>query len=382
MTVTIRPVSSPADRKRFVDIAFRLNRGDVNWVPPLRSEALELISPGKNPFYEHAEQQLFIADRDGEPVGRISAHIDHLWLAMPAEQGGGPGIGNWGLFEAADEQTAHALIAAAEHWLRTRGMTSVMAPLSCSIWEEPGLLVQGHDHPPTVMMGHANPDYQGWIEPLGYMGIKDLLAYDLDIREAFPPLVQRIVSSGERNPRIHIRKVDKSRFDEEAALILSILNDAWSDNWGFVPITPSEIEYTGRKLKPVIFEDLVRIAEVEGEPVAFMLTLPDLNELTADLDGRLFPFGFAKLLWRLRHPKVRTMRVPLMGVVKRLQATRLASQLAFMMIEYIRRDSVTNYGASRGEIGWILEDNQGMRSIAETVLGRVNKVYRIYSKPL
>lgn len=382
MTLAIRPVAGKADRKRFVDLAFRLNATDPNWIPPLRAEALELITPGKNPFYEHAEQQLFLAERGGQLVGRISAHIDHLWLTMPAEQGGGPGIGNWGLLEAADQEVATALIATAEDWLRGKGMTSAMAPISCSIWEEPGLLVQGHDHPPTVMMGHANAAYQGWIERLGYEGIKDLLTYDLGIVEPFPPLVQRIISSGERNPRIRIRKVDKNRFEEEAHLILSILNDAWSDNWGFVPITPTEIAYTGRKLKPIVFEDLVRVAEVEGEPVAFMLTLPDLNELIADLDGRLFPFGFAKLLWRLRKPQVRTMRVPLMGVVKKLQATRLASQLAFMMIEYIRRDAVANFGATRGEIGWILDDNQGMRSIAETIDSKVNKVYRIYSKDL
>ena len=380
--LSVRPIGGKHDRKLFVDAAYRLNASDPNWVPPLRMEALELITPGKNPFYEHAEQQLYLAERGGKVVGRISAHIDHLLLGMPPEQGGGPGVGNWGLFEAADAEAATTLIESAEAWLRDKGMTSVMAPISCSIWEEPGLLVQGHDHPPTVMMGHANAAYQGWIEALGYRGIKDLLTYDLDITQEFPPLVQRIVASGERNPRIRVRQVDKSRFDEEAALILSILNDAWSDNWGFVPITASEIAYTGKKLKPIVFEDLIRVAEVEGEPVAFMMTWPDLNELTGDLNGSLFPFGFAKLLWRLRHPKVRTMRVPLMGVVKKLQGTRLASQLAFMMIEYIRRASVENYGATRGEIGWILDDNQGMRSIAETIESKVNKIYRIYSKQL
>lgn len=381
-SINVRPVATRRDRNLFVDLAYTLNAADPNWIPPLRMEAMELITPGKNPFYEHADQQLFLAEREGKLVGRISAHIDHLLTGMSPEQGGGPGVGNWGLFEAADAEVAETLINTAEAWLRERGMTSAMAPVSCSIWEEPGLLVQGHDHPPTVMMGHNNRAYQAWIEALGYSGIKDLFTYDLDITQQFPPLVQRIVTSGERNPRITIRKVDKSRFDEEAALILSILNDAWSDNWGFVPITASEITYTGKKLKPIVFEDLIRVAEVEGEPVAFMMTLPDLNEFTRDLNGSLFPFGFAKLLWRLRRPKVRTMRVPLMGVVKRLQATRLASQLAFMMIEYIRRAAVENYGATRGEIGWILEDNQGMRSIAETIESRVNKVYRIYSKAL
>ena len=171
---------------------------------------------------------------------------------------------------------------------------------------------------------------------------------------------------GEKNPRIRIRKVDKSKFDEEAALILNILNDAWSNNWGYVPLTEAEIAYAGKKLKPIIFEELVRIAEIDGEPVAFMLTIPDINELTKDLNGELFPFNFIKLLWRLRKPRTRRLRVPLMGVAKKLHDSRLASQLAFMMIEYTRRDARRrSIGATHGEFGWILEDNKGMLSIAE-----------------
>jgi hypothetical protein len=294
----------------------------------------------------------------------------------------GEGIGQWGMFEAEDAETAAALIETAERWLRNQRMTRSMGPFSLCIWDEPGLLIQGHDHPPTVMMGHNSPAYEAWVEAAGYGKVKDLFTYELDITQQFPPIVQRIVASGERNARIVIRKVDKSRFDEEAALILSILNDAWSDNWGFTPLTDAEIAYAGKKLKPIVREDLIRVAEVDGEPVAFMMTLPNLNELMADLDGRLFPFGWAKLLWRLQHPNTRTMRVPLMGVLKRLQATRLASQLAFMMIEYIRRDSIVAYGSRRGEIGWILEDNQGMRSIAEAIESGINRVYRVYEKPL
>ena len=194
--------------------------------------------------------------------------------------------------------------------------------------------------------------------------------------------MKRIIQSGERNPRIVVREVDKSKFKEEAAIILAILNDAWSDNWGFVPLTEPEIDDVGVKLKPIVFNDLIRIAELDGKPVAFMITLPDLNEAIAPLKGNLLPFGWAKLLLWLRRPKVRTMRVPLMGVVKELQSSRMASQLAFMMIEYIRRAAVTRYGASRGEIGWILDDNQGMRSIAETIESHVNKVYQVYEKAL
>lgn len=373
----IRPVVSGGDRKAFIDLPFRLYADDPNWVPPLKDEVAGLISPKKNPWFGHAKARFFLAERDGQAVGRISAQVDDLVLAHM-----GAGIGQWGMLEAEDAGVADALLDAAENWLRDQGMTRSMGPFSISIWDEPGLLVQGHDHPPTVMMGHNSAAYEAWVEAHGYAKAKDLFTYDLDITQQFPPIIQRIVSSGERNGRIRIRKVDKSRFDQEAQLILSILNDAWSDNWGFTPLTDAEIAYAGKKLKPIVFEDLIRVAEIDGEAVAFMMTLPNLNEMITDLDGALLPFGWAKLLWRLRHPRTRTMRVPLMGVLKKLQASRLASQLAFMMIEYIRRDAVVNYGSSRGEIGWILEDNQGMRSIAEAIESKINKVYRIYERAL
>lgn len=380
--LSITPVSGKADRIAFVDYAYRINANDPAWVPPLRMEAIELVTPGKNPFFEHADVQLFLARRGGKIVGRISAHIDHLAVAMDPVQGMGPGTGNWGLLEAEDEATAHALIARAEDWLREKGMTRVLAPLSMSIWEEPGQLVRGFEQPPTVMMGHQSKRYPAYIEGMGYTPAKSLLTYELDITKDFPPLIQRIVSSGEKNPRIRIRGVDKSKFDAEAKLILDILNDAWSDNWGFVPFTDTEIAYAGKKFKPIVREDLIMIAEYDGEPVAFMMTLPDLNEVLKPMGGSLFPFNWAKLLLWLRKPKTTTMRVPLMGVRKRLQASRLASQLAFMMIEYIRRNSVATYGASRGEIGWILDDNQGMVAIADAIDSKVNKEYVIYGKGL
>ncbi|WP_010215724.1 GNAT family N-acetyltransferase [Sphingomonas sp. PAMC 26621] len=380
--LVIRPIISKADRKRFVDLPFRLYKGDPNWIPPLKGEALGLITPAKNGWFSHAEAQLFLAERDGKVVGRISAHIDTLALTMSPAQGFGPGCGQFGLLDSEDGIVARALIEAAEGWLRHKGMTRVLGPISMSVWEEPGLLVDGYDHPPTIMMGHAKPEYRDWIENAGYKRVKELLTYELDITLPFPPLLQRIIASGENNPRIRIREVDKTRFDEEAAIILAILNDAWSDNWGFVPLTPPEIKDVGVKLKPIVFNDLIRIAEVDGRPVAFMITLPDLNEAIAPLKGNLLPFGWAKLLLWLRKPKVKTMRVPLMGVLKELQSSRMASQLAFMMIEYIKRASVANYGATRGEIGWILEDNQGMRSIADAIGCDVNKRYWIYEKTL
>ncbi|KQM68116.1 hypothetical protein ASE75_01900 [Sphingomonas sp. Leaf17] len=381
-SVTIRPVQSRADRKAFIALPFRLYADDPNWVPPLKSEALGLITPEKNGWFSHAKAQLYLAMRDGRVVGRISAHIDTLALTMPADRGFGPGVGQWGLFDAEDGDIAAKLIATAEDWLRGQGMTRALGPISMSIWEEPGLLTDGYDHPPTIMMGHAKPVYRDWIEGAGYGAVKDLYTYEVDITKQFPKIVQRIIKSGDANPRIRIRNVDKTKFDQEAAIILAILNDAWADNWGFVPLTPPEIADVGVKLKPIVFNDLIRIAELDGRPVAFMITLPDLNEAIAPLKGSLLPFGWAKLLLWLRKPKVRTVRVPLMGVVKDLQASRMASQLAFMLIESIRVNSNVHYGATRAEIGWILDDNQGMRSIADTIDSRRNKVYTIYGRDL
>ena len=381
-TVTVMPVTSRRERNAFIDVAYRLNASDPHWVPPLRADVAELLNRKKNPFYDHAEVELFLARRGSEVTGRISAHIDFLQHTLPPEQGMGPGTGNWGMFEAEDEESAAALIAAAEDWLRAEGMTRVLAPISLSIWDEPGLLVKGHDHDPVILMGHHSPRYQPWIEGRGYSLAKKLLTYDLEIEAGLPPLINRIVASGEKNPRIRIRQADRSRFKEEADLVFRILNDAWSQNWGFVPITESEIRYVSKKMKPIIREDLLRIAEVDGEPVAFMLTFPDMNPVIKPFGGKLFPFNFLKLLkWAMR-PKASCMRVPLMGVVKKLQSSRLASQLAFMMIEYIRRSAVADYGAKTSEIGWILEDNQGMVAIADAIGSKVNHEYNIYGKPL
>jgi hypothetical protein len=375
--LTVRPVEDAGDRKAFVDLAFSLNADDPNWVPPLKTEVHGLLDARTNPWFEHAEARLFLAERGGRLVGRISAQVDQLVLEHM-----GAGTGQWGMLEAADAEAAAALIHRAESWLKGRDMTRSLGPFSLSIWDEPGLLVEGHDHSPMVMMGHNKAVYQEWVEAAGYEKAKDLYTYDLNVTEGFPPLIQRIVASGEKNPKIRIRKVEKKRFEEEAALLLGILNDAWSDNWGFIPLTEAEIAYAGKKLKPIVFEDLIRVAEYEGEPVAFMMTLPDLNLMTRDLNGRLFPTGWAKLLWRLRKARFTAGRVPLMGVLKRMHGTRLASQLAFMMIEYIRRDGVAKYDMTRGEIGWILEDNMPMRSIADAIGSKVNRVYRIYEKPL
>ena len=375
--LTVRPIDSKADRKKFVDFAWDVYRDDPAWVPPLKDEVHGLLDPKKNPWFQHAKAQLWLAERGGKVVGRISAQVDQLVQAEMSQ-----GTGQWGMYEVLDAEASAALIATAEDWLRNQGMKRALGPISLSIWDEPGLEIEGFDESPTAMMGHHRPEYQGWIEAAGHGKAKDLITYALDITNWQDPLIDRLIAAGERNSRIRIRNVDKSKFDQEAALILNLLNDAWSNNWGYVPLTPAEIAYAGKKLKPIIFNELVRIAELDGEPVAFMLTIPDINELTKDLNGELFPFNFIKLLWRLRKPRTRRLRVPLMGVAKKLHGSRLASQLAFMMIEFTRRDAVSKFGATHGEFGWILEDNKGMLSIAQLPGAEINHRYRIYEKAL
>lgn len=380
--VVIEAVSGKQGRAAFVDCGRAFAARLPNSVPQLRSEQLELVDPDKNPFFGHARAQLFLAKSSGRTVGRISAHIDELALTMPPQQGFGPGTGNFGYFDAEDANIGAALLETAEQWLRTQGMTRVLGPISLSIWEEPGLLVRGQDHAPMIMMGHHPEAYRGWIEGAGYTPAKTLFTYDVPIDKPFPKLVQRIVKSGQNNKRVTVRRVDKSRWDEEAATVLGILNDAWSQNWGFVPLTPEEVAYTGKKLKPIIFEPLNMIAELDGEPVAFMLTFPDINHVLQKIDGKLFPFGWFHLLRWLRKPSRSGMRVPLMGVKKELHNSRLASQLAFMMISDIRDASVAEFDSNRGELGWILDDNQGMVAIAKTIESTCNREYVIFEKTL
>ncbi|ANK12743.1 hypothetical protein [Erythrobacter neustonensis] len=378
--IVIEPVSDKRGRAAFVDLGRAFSDRLPHFVPQLRSEQMELVDPVKNPFFAHACVQLFIAYLGGKPVGRISAHIDELALAMPAEQGFGPGTGFFGYFDAENEAVAHALLDSAQAWLKREGMTRVLGPISLSIWEEPGLLIRGQDHAPMIMMGHHPAHYAAWIEAAGFTRAKTLYTYDLDITKPFSPLIRRIIQSGRKNERINVRRVRKEDWDAEVAIILGILNDAWSDNWGFVPFTPAEVAHAGKKLRPIIKEELNMIAEVDGRPVAFMLTFPDVNDALAKIKGKLFPFGWVHMLRWLRHPRHAGMRVPLMGVLKELHNSRMASQLAFMMIDTIRIEATGKYGSTRGELGWVLEDNQGMVAIAENIDSTINREYAIFER--
>ena len=207
--LTIRPVETRADKKAFVNLAWDVYRNDPAWVPPLKDEVHGLITPGKNPWFEHAKAKFWLAERGGKVVGRISAQVDELVL-----QHMGQGTGQWGMLETLEGEAAAALIATAEDWLREQGMSRALGPISLSIWDEPGLEIEGFDQPPTAMMGHHRPEYREWIEAAGYDKAKDLLTYEVNIANWSDPKINRLIAAGERNKRIRIRQVDKSKFAE------------------------------------------------------------------------------------------------------------------------------------------------------------------------
>lgn len=371
----ITPVASRADLEQFIRIPNLILGNDPVWVPPLLIERRMHLSPRSNPYFQHAKWQGWIAWRGAQPVGRISAQIDALHLERY-----GDATGFFGMLDAEDrEETFAALIATAEQWLHAQGMRRVRGPFSLSINEETGLLIDGFDTPPVFMMGHALPYYATHIEKCGYQKAKDMLAYMIAPDFEAPQIMQRLVAASAR--RVRVRPLDRKRFDEEIALLRDIFNDAWSENWGFVPFTEAEFHELGQTLRFLLPAELIQIAEVDGEAVAFIVGLPNINEAISDLDGKLFPLGWIKLLWRLKVRFPNSARVPLMGVKRKFQHTRLGPGLAFQVIDAARKE-LHRRGASRIELSWILEDNTGMRNIIESIGGDAYKRYRVYERQL
>ena len=370
----ITPVKDRQEQNQFIRLPWSIYRNDPAWVPPLMLERREHLSP-HNPYFQHAQFQSWLAFRDGQAVGRISAQIDRLHLEQYQEK-----EGFFGMIEAEDNaETFKALLDTAETWLRDRDMRRVLGPYNLSINQEPGLLVDGFDTPPCVMMGHARPYYGTRIEENGYQKAKDLLAYMIDGDFEHSRAMQSIVKRAKK--QVRIRSLRKSNFDEDLKIIEDIFNDAWSDNWGFIPFTEAEFKQLAKDFKLILDFELVKIAEVDGSPAAFLVVLPNINEAIRDLNGRLLPFGWLKLLWRLKIRYPQTARIPLMGVRKKYHDSLLGAALAFMVIEGVQEPGLKR-GIKKVELSWILEDNKGMHDIIESIGGVAYKRYRIYSKDL
>jgi hypothetical protein len=372
--ITVESITGRDQLGSFLSVPHAIYASDPHWVAPLNFEQRQRFSP-KNHFFQHARWRGWVARRNGRLAGRITAQIDDLHL-----QQHGDGMGYFGMLEAQDDADVFgALFGAAEAWLRDQGMQRVRGPFNLHINEEVGLLVDGFETPPFVMMGHGRPWYGTRVEACGYTPVKDVLAYhvrpDFEAPTVMTRLAQRVMG------KVVVRPLRRKELARETAVMLEIFNDAWANNWGFVPLVQDEFLETVKTLTMLMPDDYVQIAEYEGKPAAFIVALPNINEATRDLGGKLLPFGWAKLLWRLkvRHPH--TARVPLMGVKQEFQHSRLGPTLAFLVIDAVRK-ALHARGVTNVEMGWILEDNEGMRNIIETIGGEAYKRYRLYEKSL
>jgi len=371
----IRQVSGKKDLNTFIRVPWRIYKDDPNWVAPLVFERKEAFSD-HHPFFNHAKWSAWTAYRDGEPVGRISAQIDNLHLQQYETK-----TGFFGLIEAPDDdEVFKALFETAENWLRDEGMQQVIGPFNLNINQDLGILVEGFDTPPYIMTGHAPAYYGPAIERCGYRPAQDLLAYGLDSGTLAIPRVMRslIERSGDR---IRVRKLNLKAKAAELASMRDIFNDAWENNWNFVPFTAEEFNHIGKELLMAAPADFIQIAEVDGEDSAFIVLLPNVNEAIADLDGRLLPFGWARLLWRLKVEFPKSGRVALMGVRQKYQNTRFGPALAYVTINEVMEAGKAR-GLERVEMSWILDHNHGVRNIIESVGGVITKRYRMYEKSL
>ena len=374
-TIDIVPVEGSALLDRFIRLPERLHRDDRHYVAPLRLERRDALTP-KNPFFGHAEIQFWIARKDGRDAGRISAQIDRNALAVRPDA-----TGQFGMIAAEDDPALfQALLTTAGDWLRARGMKRIQGPFNLTINEEVGLLVDGFDTPPMLLMGHDKPYAGPHIEGQGYAKEMDVYAYLYDIRVDLPAGARRLVDRP-LPPGLTVRRVDFKRYNDEVRVITEIFNDAWRDNWGFVPLTEAETDHLAKSLKPLLDARLVSIAEWQGQPVGFLVCLPNLNEAIRDLGGRLLPFGWAKLLWRLKVAGVKTARVPLMGIRRSASKSVIGSLLPFLLIDSVRKGAA-RMGFTHVELSWVLEENMPMRRINESLGGVAYKTYRIYAKPL
>jgi hypothetical protein len=370
-------VTSPAHKSAFLQLPKSIYASDPKWIAPLDIERRIHFDQRRNPFFRHAEGQLFLALEGSRPVGRISAHMDHLHLERY-----GDATGQFGFLEAIDRQDVFAaLFSRAESWLKERGLRRVQGPFSFSINDESGLLVDGFEHPPAIMMNHARPYYGARVVAEGYVKAKDLIAYHYSSNTPVPRAIQSRIDRNRASGKLSVRSFSKRHFARDLAIIIDIFNDAWSTNWNFVPMTPAEIQNLGNVLRFLIRGEHIAIASYENEPAAMIVTLPDINRMCRDLGGRLLPLGWVKLLWRLNFATHEAFRVPLLGVRKKFRNTAVGSMLALTVMGAIRAFH-HGRGTYPGELSWILEDNLPTRRLLEAVGGQHYKTYRVYEKSI
>ena len=378
--ISVTEVVTGRDVRQFLEVPDFVYGDDPNWVAPLRSEVRKLLDRRRNPFFDHGEACYWLAWRDGKPVGRISAQVNRLHLETHRDA-----TGHFGFLEAVDERAVFdALLGTAEAWLRARGLARALGPCSLSINDEIGVLISGFSYPPVIAMTHAPPYYAPRLEAAGYSKAKDLYGFRFEIDETRNKLIAELLQHAtriNREGRVRVRHIDMRRFEAEMRAGIAVYNDGWSANWGFVPITPREVEHLLAALKPVINPRGILLGEIDGRLEGLFVAIPDLNELIADLHGKLLPFGWAKLLWRLRTRSPKGGRVMLAGLTKAHQNSALGAAMLLWMFADIFK-AAHERGYRYVEFSWVLEDNARSIALCERYGGRLYKTYRLYQKSL
>lgn len=366
-------VANSRDLDAFVRFPWRIYANDPNWVPPLIRERKDFLNPKKHPFYRHGAATCFLARRGREVVGRILVSDDPHYNETHATN-----LGCFGMFESLpDEAIAHALLERAAAWLLARGRTAILGPIDYSTNYPCGLLVEGFDTPPTLLMNHNPPGYAKLLESWGLVKAKDLVTYWVTDERGLPENWRRVVGKMQERSRVRIRPFDTSDWDAEIARLKELYNAAWEKNWGFVKMSDAEFEHLGKELRPILIPELLMIAEVEGRPVGFCMSLPDINVTLRKLNGRLFPTGLLRLLWDLKMRKIGQIRMLTLGVIEGYRRRGITEML-------IGRtwDVGPQHGYRACEMGWQLEDNQLMNRAIERLGSTIRKRYRIYEREL
>jgi GNAT superfamily N-acetyltransferase len=370
MALEVAPVRGGRDLAAFVAFPYTLHRDDPQWTAPLRRDVRTLLSPAKNPFFRHAQAEHYLARRDGGVVGRITAIENTLHNEFHRDR-----VGFFGFFESQDDQAvASALIEAAAGWAKGRRLAVLRGPTSFSTNDEAGLLVDGFDTPPVLMMPHNPPHYARLVEATGLRKAKDLLVYEKTVDPPPARLVDRAATLKVRHD-VRLRPLDLARFDEEVGRVKRLYNAGWERNWGFVPMTDAEIDFLAKHLRPVVVKDLVLFAEHAGTPIGFAVALPDLNvALRTNPSGQLLP-GILKILWASR--RIDRLRILLLGTLPEWRGKGVDALLYLELWQAARAR-----GYRWAEAGWILEDNHPMRNALVRMGFAVYKTYRLYDLPL
>jgi hypothetical protein len=375
MSIEVRETRLGGNLRPFLDVVDTIYRDDPCYVRPLDMDLRDRLSL-RNPFFEHGEGTVFTAFRDGRCVGRCTAQIDREHIARYDD-----GCGFFGFFDTIDdEKVAKALLDRAAYWLRGRQMKKMRGPLSLCVNEELGCLVEGFDTAPYIMMPHHRPYQGGLIEAAGLAKAKDLFAW----RYTAGDLPNRAIKAHDTiadMPEVKMRTVDMKHVERDVRIVMDVYNDAWSSNWGFVPLTEKELAKMAKDMKLILVPELTQIVEVEGEPVAVGLALPNINQMIGDLHGKLLPFGAAKLLWRLKVRGPRSARLIILGIRRKLrQVRRYAALSTFMYVEMHRAGQRLN--VLDGELSWTLEDNAPVNVGIKFMGGKKYKTYRLYEREL